>query len=73
MKQIGKARTFFILAIQVLFSIIRKCVIVRCSCRTATPSKSWVEISVRGECCDTPGVTVATTVLNSVSLCTIEA
>jgi hypothetical protein len=23
--------------------------------------------------CDTPGVTVATTVLNSVSLCTVEA
>jgi hypothetical protein len=35
--------------------------------------KSQVEISVRGEGCDAPGVTVATIVLNSVSLGTIEA
>jgi hypothetical protein len=34
--------------------------------------KSQVEISVRGEGCDTPGVTVATTMLISVSLCTVE-
>jgi hypothetical protein len=48
-------------------------VIVRCSCRAATPSKSRVEIFVRGEGCDTPGVTVATTVLYSASLYSIEA
>jgi hypothetical protein len=35
--------------------------------------KSQVEISVRGEGCDAPGDTVATIVLNSVSLGTIEA
>jgi hypothetical protein len=28
----------------------------------ATPSKSWSEISVRGEGCDTPSVTITTTV-----------
>jgi hypothetical protein len=31
--------------------------------RAVTPSKSWVEISVTGEGCDTPGVTVAATML----------
>jgi hypothetical protein len=35
---------------------VRKCAIVRCSCRATTPSKSRVEISVRGEGFDTPGV-----------------
>jgi hypothetical protein len=52
---------------------VRKCAIVRCSCRAATPSKSWAEISVRGEGYETLGDTVATTVLNSVSLGTVEA
>jgi hypothetical protein len=33
------------------------------SVRTATPSKSQDEISVRGEGCDTPSVTIAATVL----------
>jgi hypothetical protein len=33
------------------------------SVRAATPSKSRDEISVRGEGCDTPSVTVAATVL----------
>jgi hypothetical protein len=55
------------------FAIVRKCAIVRCSCRAATPSKSWAEISVRGEGYETLGDTVATTVLNSVSLGTVEA
>jgi hypothetical protein len=32
------------------------------SIRAATPSKSQDEISIRGEGCDTPGVTVAATV-----------
>jgi hypothetical protein len=32
------------------------------SVRTTTPSKSRDEISVRGEGCDTPNVTVASTV-----------
>jgi hypothetical protein len=32
------------------------------SVRAATPFKSQDEISVRGESCDTPSVTVATTV-----------
>jgi hypothetical protein len=31
--------------------------------RAATPSKSWVEISVRGEGFDTPSVTIAATML----------
>jgi hypothetical protein len=48
-------------------------VIVHCSYRAATPSKSQVEISVRGEGCDTPCVTVATTSLSSVSLGTVKA
>jgi hypothetical protein len=52
---------------------VRKCAIIRCSCRAVTSSKSPVEISIMGEGCDTPGVTVATIVLNNVSLCTIEA
>jgi hypothetical protein len=52
---------------------VRKCAIVRCSYRAATLSKSRAKISVRREGCDTLGVTVATTVLNSVSLCTVEA
>jgi hypothetical protein len=30
------------------FAIVWKCAIVHCSCRAATPSKSQVEISVRG-------------------------
>jgi hypothetical protein len=33
------------------------------SVRAATPSKSQDKISVRGEGCDTPSVTVAATVL----------
>jgi hypothetical protein len=33
------------------------------SVRAATPSKSRDEISVRGEGCDTPSVTVAATML----------
>jgi hypothetical protein len=56
-----------------IFAIVRKCAIVRCSYRAATPSKSQVKISVRGVGCYTPGVTVATTVLNRVSLCTVSA
>jgi hypothetical protein len=55
------------------FALVRKCVFVPCSCRAATPSESRVEISVWGEGCDTPGVTVAATVLYSVSLYTVEA
>jgi hypothetical protein len=31
--------------------------------RAATPSKSWDEISVRGEGCDTPSVIVEATML----------
>jgi hypothetical protein len=31
------------------------------SVRAATPSKSWDEIPVRGEGCDTPNVTVVAT------------
>jgi hypothetical protein len=42
---------------------VRRCAIVHCSYRAATPSKSRVEISVRGEGCDTPGVTVVAIVL----------
>jgi hypothetical protein len=52
---------------------VRKCAIVHCSYRAATPSKSRVKIIVREEGCDTPGVTVAAIVLYDVSLCTIEA
>jgi hypothetical protein len=48
-------------------------VIVHYSCKAANPSKSQVEISVRQEGCETPGVTVATTVFYSVSVCSIEA
>jgi hypothetical protein len=55
-----------------VFAIVMKCVIVRCSCRAATPWKSQLKISVRGEGCDTPGVTVGATVLYGVSLCTVE-
>jgi hypothetical protein len=55
------------------FAVVRKCSIIHYSCRAATPSKSQVEIFVRGEGCDTPGVTIAAIVLYSVSLCTIEA
>jgi hypothetical protein len=40
-----------------------QCVIVRYSCRAATPSKSRVEIFVRGEGYETPGVTVVATML----------
>jgi hypothetical protein len=50
---------------------VKKCAIVRYSCREATPSKSRVEISVRGEGYDTPGVIVVATVLYDVSLCTV--
>jgi hypothetical protein len=52
---------------------VRGCAIVRCSCRVATPSKFQVEISVRGEGCDTRDVTVAAIVLYCISLCTVEA
>jgi hypothetical protein len=31
--------------------------------RANTPSKSRVKISITGECCDTPGVTVVATIL----------
>jgi hypothetical protein len=55
------------------FARVRKCAIVPCSCRAATPSESRVKISVSGEGCDTPGVTVVATVLYSASLCTVEA
>jgi hypothetical protein len=48
-------------------------VIARCSYRAATPSKSQVEISVSGEGYNTPDFTVATTVLYSASLYSIEA
>jgi hypothetical protein len=46
--------------------------ITHCSCRATTPSKSRVEISARGEGYDTPAITIATIVLNSVSLSTVE-
>jgi hypothetical protein len=35
--------------------------------RTASPSKSWDEISVMGEGCDTPSVTVEATMFYSTS------
>jgi hypothetical protein len=48
------------------FDIVRKCAIVRYSCRAATPSKSWDEISVRGDGRDTPSGTIATIVPHSI-------
>jgi hypothetical protein len=44
----GKQGLSLFLPSRFCFAILRKCVIVRYSCRAATPSKSRVKISVRG-------------------------
>jgi hypothetical protein len=63
-KQLGKMRTFFVLAIRTSYCHsegLSGCSL--CLLEATTPSKSQDEISVRGEDCDTPGVTVAATML----------
>jgi hypothetical protein len=62
-KQLRKARTFFVLAIQTSYCHREE----MCDCslfplEATTPSKSQDEISIRGKGCDTPSVTVVTTV-----------
>jgi hypothetical protein len=53
-KQLGKVRTFLILAIQA------SCYRSEGMCDCSLPHR--VEISVRGEGCDTPSITIASTV-----------
>jgi hypothetical protein len=61
-KQPGKARTFFVLAIQTLcYHSEENVQLFAGPVRTATPSKSQGEISVRREDCDTPSVTLVAT------------
>jgi hypothetical protein len=61
-KQHGKARIFFVLTVQT--SCCHSEELCDCSLfllKVTTPSKSRDEISVMGEGCDTPSVTVAAT------------
>jgi hypothetical protein len=63
-KQLGKVRTFFILAIQTSYchsEELSDCLLFLLE--ATTPSKSRDKIFVRGEGCDTHNVTVAATVL----------